>query len=567
MSRDENLTPAVIYIRMSSGKQEASPGQQRAEVAKLAKKHNCKILREYFDEAISGDATDKRKGFQQMIRDAEEKGDFAAILCWDQDRFGRFDSIEAGRWIYPLREAGVWLITVGQGRIDWNDFASRMIYSVVQDGKHQFLIDLSKNVLRGKIEAARKGRGSNTPAYGYDRAYYDQQGNLVKLVPYGERFTKPRDWAMRFVLSKDADAVKIVRWVFGTFADTDCGLSWLAGDLNRREVPSPQGKTWSIQTIARILNNRAYTGANVFGDGRYGKYHHMGRGGEITSGRDRRGDVEPIVVEGVHDRLVDKQTFERVQSKLVERATSGQRPRHNRYVLSGVLRCGHCGGTLAGKGYHSGNVPRYYACVTGNTRPGACCRYQIQQRAIEDYVLGVIEEKLLADDAIDRIKRAIHRRAKGKAGFKGQAKSLKAKIDALDRKVAKGTENMLLADQEHIPDLSRMLAEWKQERDRLQSRLETAASRPDGREPQEAAQRAIAELTRLRDHLKTGDPMKVRAVVKSMVEEVRLWWEPYGKRNKRLAHGTLQFRSDLEVLSRDLKTASATSSAPDTNIE
>ena len=99
----KTLTPAVCYIRMSSDLQEASPDQQRAEVVKLAAKHGYKIIREYFDEGISGDATEKRIDFQRMIKDAEEKGDFAAILCWDQDRFGRFDSIEAGRWIHPLR--------------------------------------------------------------------------------------------------------------------------------------------------------------------------------------------------------------------------------------------------------------------------------------------------------------------------------------------------------------------------------------------------------------------------------------------------------------------------------
>ncbi|MGD0384395.1 MAG: recombinase family protein [Thermoguttaceae bacterium] len=129
----KTLTPAVSYIRMSSDLQEASPDQQRAEVVKLAAKLGYKITREYFDESISGDATEKRTAFLKMIKDAEEKADFAAILCWDQDRFGRFDSIEAGRWIHPLRCAGVWLVTVAQGQIDWNDFASRMVYSVVPE--------------------------------------------------------------------------------------------------------------------------------------------------------------------------------------------------------------------------------------------------------------------------------------------------------------------------------------------------------------------------------------------------------------------------------------------------
>ena len=84
----KTLTPAVGYVRMSSGKQEKSPPQQRAEIKKLAIKHHCEIIRWYSDEGISGDATEKRKGFQAMIRDAEEKGDFAVILCWGCEEKG-----------------------------------------------------------------------------------------------------------------------------------------------------------------------------------------------------------------------------------------------------------------------------------------------------------------------------------------------------------------------------------------------------------------------------------------------------------------------------------------------
>ena len=214
----KKLIPAVAYIRMSSGPQEKSPAQQRAEVARLAKRDGYKIIREYFDKAISGDDTARRTDFQRMIRDAEEKGDFAAILCWDQDRFGRFDSIEAGRWVYPLREAGIWLVTCCQGQVDWNDFAGRMIYSIQQEGKHQFLVDLSRNVLRGKIENAKNGKGATIPPWGYDRQYHDATGKPVKRVPYGEKFRKPRDWSMHFVESLDTEAVRTVRWMFDTLA-------------------------------------------------------------------------------------------------------------------------------------------------------------------------------------------------------------------------------------------------------------------------------------------------------------------------------------------------------------
>ena len=144
------LIPAVSYLRMSSDRQETSIDEQRVEVVKYAKLHGYQITREYIDEGISGDATEKRKAFQRMIADAEKKT-FKAVLCWDMDRFGRFDSIEAGRWIHPLRQAGVKLDTVAQGSVDWSDFASRMIYGIQQEGKHAFLRDLSRNTLRGKL--------------------------------------------------------------------------------------------------------------------------------------------------------------------------------------------------------------------------------------------------------------------------------------------------------------------------------------------------------------------------------------------------------------------------------
>src|SRR5262249_7556358 len=121
------LIPAVAYYRMSSDRQETSIPDQQAEVRAYATKHGDQIVREYTDLGISGDATEKRMHFQRMLRDATDKGDFEVVLCWDQDRFGRFDPLEAGYWVKPLRDAGIRLETVAQGRIDWEDFAGRII--------------------------------------------------------------------------------------------------------------------------------------------------------------------------------------------------------------------------------------------------------------------------------------------------------------------------------------------------------------------------------------------------------------------------------------------------------
>ena len=57
------MISAVAYVRMSSDRQEASPKQQREEIEKLAKRGGYRIAKWYIDEAVSGDATEKRLQF------------------------------------------------------------------------------------------------------------------------------------------------------------------------------------------------------------------------------------------------------------------------------------------------------------------------------------------------------------------------------------------------------------------------------------------------------------------------------------------------------------------------
>ena len=158
LPRAEQAENAVLYLRMSDERQEHSVPAQRQELLRYAEKHGYQVLREYLDEAISGDDTGRRVGFLRMREDAQQ-GEFTVVLCWDQDRFGRFDPIEGGYWILPFRNAGVRLETIAQGKIDWTDFAGRLIYLVQQEGKHAYLRDLSRNVTRGFLNAAKDGRG------------------------------------------------------------------------------------------------------------------------------------------------------------------------------------------------------------------------------------------------------------------------------------------------------------------------------------------------------------------------------------------------------------------------
>src|SRR5215813_12835415 len=124
---ERNSTPlrAVAYYRMSDARQENSIERQQSQVLPYAEKHGYPIIRDYVDEAIAGDEIARRKGFQRLLADAQA-GLFDVILCDDKDRFGRFDCIDLGEVVAPLRRKGVRLETVAQGKIDWNSFAGRM---------------------------------------------------------------------------------------------------------------------------------------------------------------------------------------------------------------------------------------------------------------------------------------------------------------------------------------------------------------------------------------------------------------------------------------------------------
>ena len=317
---------AVCYLRMSSDRQETSIEDQRTELLKYAHAHGYRIVGEYVDSGISGDATERRDAFLAM-RDQAGSGDFDLVLAWDQDRIGRFDPLDAGYWLYPFRRSGIEFETIAQGRLQLEDLTQQLMFSVVQHGKAQYLRDLSRNCVRGQLaygRAGSKGTGGKAP-YGYR----DEPDGSVSIV---------------------ADEAAVVAEVFRRYSEPGASIRSVAAELNARRVPTSKGaKIWSQGTVRSILTRRKYCGCFVYGAESSGKYF-SGRDGEIVPRRRATGSLrsEPIVHEGRFEAIVDSETFEAVQRKLADRRLD-TRPRTSRfYVLGGLLRCGDCGGTLGG---------------------------------------------------------------------------------------------------------------------------------------------------------------------------------------------------------------------------
>ncbi len=538
--RKTRTKPAVGYIRMSTDKQEESPEQQRAEVIKLADKHGFHIIRWYQDDAISGAKTRQRKQFLQVISDATDRADFDAILCWDQDRFGRFDSLEAGEWISPLRRAGVELICVVQGRINWEDFAGRMIYQITQEGKHRYLVDLSRNALRGMIHYAKNGNvlGMPTP-YGYDRIYYDEAGKEMCRIERGERFRKPRTWTAKLVPEKTRGEVKTVRWMFRAFASEDRSARSLAVELNKRKVPSPSGGEWDFSHIKNILRHPVYIGTLAYGRRTAGLYHGVGADGELVESRETRGNVDgfaPIMVPNNHEPLIDENTFATVQAKLKARSkVSGGRFR--KYLLSGVLRCGHCGSIMVGGSQGKGRY-QYYKCKRSRVS-GTCNNYSIRTGIIEATLIEHFRDVWLSPKGQRALRKAITKVAKENTGDRPSLLAeLQQRLASLDAQIAKGKQNLLLVDAEDMPDLKRILAGWKDDRSVIEKQL--ADQQQPASEPDVDADALIEELNHLEEHQTSNESLLARSAFRRIFKSVTLFWNHSGRRYRAIERAEVE---------------------------
>ncbi len=524
---------AVLYLRMSSDHQETSIDDQRSELERYARKLGYSIAGEYLDEAISGDDTLKRSGFLRM-RDDCSSGSFDVVLCWDQDRFGRFDLLDAGHWIMPFREAGIRLETVAQGRIDWEDLVGQLIYSVNQMGKAQFLRDLSRNTTRGLLayaREARSGTGGRTP-FGYN-----SKNGEVSIVE-GE--------------------AEIVRWIFAEYLKPGGSLRSIAGELNRRKVPSPntargiRRKTagvWRGSSVRPILERRKYLGEFVYGARNGGRYFAM-RDEEIVPRRksDKIGKAEPIVHQGSFEAIIDPQTFDRVQAKLAGNRTKTSRRSARQYLLSGLIRCGDCGGAMGGLRPKN---PIYRCRLYHQSGKSACYCNSISEAPLVSCIVRKIQEKYLSPAALDRLRKALAQEQERTRPRPRDLSRLRKEIDVLDRKIDQGAERILEVSSDIVPILVRKVEEFKSERDRLNQELESLArheTRSNGKDDSEI-DRAIEALKTLGKALDKAKPEDTRDLLSSIVSKIEVHYSHQetagGRKTSEFSHGLIHLRPDV----------------------
>ncbi len=581
MDHETNGTkPAAIYLRRSTDRQEKSLEDQRRDIDRYACEHGFAVVAEFTDDGVSGTSGETRKGFLAMLAEArspERKWD--SILVWDIKRFGRMSSDEAGHYRWLFRQAGVEIVYTSEGFTGTS--ADKFLRFFKQEAARDESATLSKAVIRGMVSLADQGwwPGGMAP-YGYDLGYFDQTGRLFQTVRYTDEGEKlildPEGKPLRTVklgqkvkasdtehvrlLPGVTERVEVVRQIFDWYAGGSAlGFKAIADRLNRQGVVSPKGRGWALSSIRAMLTNPVYIGQVVWNRRRMGKFHRIADRREVERdgcGRTRlkwNGPQDWIIYEHAHEPLVDQETFERAQRIVQERRDrtlaagflSGK-GKVSPYLLSGLLRCAACGGSMHGrttwKSKRGGNgssrhksnggscgryKTSYYVCGAAITKGKAICQpILFLKDPLDDFVISLVGIRIaafLGEHGRSMLRRLVERKLASEARDPGpETAQLKARLEELTNKID-SVIDLAASTPDHRDLLSDRLGRLRSERREIESRLGELDAVPlRVTNPEEIVDVVLKGLSDAQQLFEHGTMEERKRVIRAFVEGITL---------------------------------------------
>lgn len=446
------------------------------------------IVDEFFDQGISGTDTKRRKDFARMIAFCEEQFRLGtpidAIVCWKANRFSRADSLETMAFLHRLRQAGTAIMVTSEKVIDLNNSQDRMIFGLVQEASdHAYSVNCSTDTKRGKKEAAKAGKYNCRPPFGY------KLDAMKKLE----------------VVSEQAE---VVRSIFELYLEGK-GLRGVGIALAERGIKSPTGKQWTVPTIVSILKNHAYVGRVVHGKRSEAK--SIGSVRVTTKRYVHHPRSQWIVTNDAHEAIVTPEQFDRA----AQRMAGNRRQTANKdtgFLLSGLLKCGQCGGTMCGRTFKNKRNPRYYVCSNYNANGRAlsgCNSNGVPERSL----FNAVVKKLEVEFDPDRLRASLVAESQPET-------PVGPTLAELDAKIAKATERLMDLDDSIFEQFQAKLIALKAERAKLVEQVATVVP------VDEQVERAMKLATDFGRALKLGNSAIAKALLVQMIDRIELFFEP-----------------------------------------
>lgn len=508
----------AIYARFSSQLQrEASIEDQVRRCAQFVAERGGSAPSElvFTDAAVSG-ASLQRPGFEKMMRLVDDRArPIDVIVTEDMSRISR-DFADSASIFKRLQYLGVRLIGVGDG-INTADPHAKIAFTMKSLMSDMYLDDLRDKTLRGLEGRALKGYSTGGLPFGY-RSVPDHGPDGRTVIGH------------RVVIDEQAAAV--VRRIFETYL-RGMSLSSIAKELNAEGVPCArahtrhQKKGWVDSTIRMMLHNPAYIGEWSFKKKQWVKVP----GTNIRRYRARPAD-EVIRSSHPERRIIEEDTWQAVQARLAEvRAcytkkqngpgASSSSGRRNAYVLSGLLRCGVCGGPMT---ICAGTSAAYYRC-SDQWKRGTCTnKLSLREDVARRRILGALGERFRSPNALAHIRKKIaeHLGLRARTA-NAELDERRARLERVEAKIAGLIQFIAEGDRsEYVRNtLLDLEAHAKAEKAAIRALRDDAKAPVVLPSPDVVIERALS-LERIAEH----EPVRAREALRRLFEDGRISARP-----------------------------------------
>ena len=367
------MSKAAIYARYSTDLQSAASIDDQVRLCRERLAADGHVLVDaYTDYAISGGSLRTRAGMQALLADAQA-GRFAVVYAEALDRVSR-DQEDVAAIFKRLAHVEVQLVTLAEGEI------SELHIGLKGTMNALFLKDLAQKTKRGQRGRVEAGKIAGGNCYGYRVVH--------KLLADGTPVTGEREI--------DPAQAAIVTRIFAEYASGFTPRKIVAR-LNAEAIPGPRGGAWSASTVNGsrqrrngILNNEMYLGRLVWNRQRFVKDPETGKRVSRLNPKE-----EWITTEVPELRIIDDATWEKARALKARFASrSGNKRQTKKRLLSGLVKCGCCGG-----GMTVARRDRYYC--SARREKGTCDASQgIKADDLENRVLDGLRRILVGNEAL-----------------------------------------------------------------------------------------------------------------------------------------------------------------------
>lgn len=334
---------------------------------------NCK---EFIDDGVSGTNFD-RPGWLKL-QEEMESGKIKVVITKSLSRLGR-SNFECSYFLdYYFPENGIRYIAVQEQIDTGNRENSNNEYAALNNFiNEKYSRDLSKNIKRVYRMKQQSGEYmGGKPIFGYTKDPNDKHKLII-----------------------DEEAAKIVRYIFDLYLKLQ-SQSGVMKKLTEEKIPIPKvykqtrrgikakhPYEWNYHTVRCILRNQMYIGNMV-------QNVHSKK-----SFREKKIIKNPesdwVIVEGTHEAIIDKETFDRVQNLL--NANFRQPTPEYQRIFKGVMFCYECGHLIGVGNPKKDNRPKekqyvYTYCnyYRKNSAYNKCTPHTMNYNNLEEQLLSII---------------------------------------------------------------------------------------------------------------------------------------------------------------------------------